>query len=321
MTLSAELSWRFVPLVVAMVSCQAPVTAAEGPRGIHHAQPVLDSPMLLASGMAWSAHGLVIADRKQKRLLVLRPSGKFEALHNLTNPFGVVFDAEGRLLASEKIDANRILRFRGDGKADVLVDAAEAKSPHALAVHKNGTLYWTGFPDGGTRSRSPDGKVTIHEPHIVHTFGIALAPKQDWLYVTSKIPDKPRRGVWRFPVGEDGTLGKGRPYFFLKDLKPTLPGLPAAKDGDDSLVGWIGRVQGRAIDSFGNFYIAGAESHTSGEAIAVISPNGKEVRAMVLGGPRNVASLALSGDGKTLYIAGAGEYRLHQVQLDIKAAN
>lgn len=48
----------------------------------------------------------------------------------------------------------------------------------------------------------------------------------------------------------------------------------------------------------------------------MISPDGKEVVAMILDVPRNIAILALSGDGRTLYIAGAGEYRLHQVRFD-----
>ena len=83
-----------------------------------------------------------------------------------------------------------------------------------------------------------------------------------------------------------------------------------------TLLGWIGRVQGLAIDRAGNFYIAGAESHTSGSAIAVIRPDGKEVCAMILDVPRNIASLALSGDERTLYVSGAGEYRLHHVRFD-----
>jgi len=289
--------------------------AADTPRGIYRARPVPDSPLLMASGMAWSKTGLIIADRKEKRLVALRPDGKFETVIKLPNPFGVAFDERGRMLASEKIDSNHILRVRDDGKTEILVDAPDAGTPHALAVHKNGTIYWSGFPDGGTRSRSVDGRVTIHKPRIGHTFGIALSPKQDWLYVTSKLPDKDRRAVWRFPVGPDGTLGEGQPFFFLKDLKPKIDGLPPAKDGGDTLVGWIGRIHGLAIDRDGNFFIGGAESHTSGSAIAVISPNGKEVLAMILDVPGNIASLALTGDCRTLYIAGAGAYRLFQVSL------
>ncbi len=295
--------------------------ADDTPRGIYRAHEVPGSPPLLASGLAWSNAGLVIADRKEKRLVVLRPDGKFETLRKMTQPFGVAFDSRGKVLVSEKIDVHHIARVGTDDKLEILVEGADAGTPHFLAVHKNGTIYWSGFPDGGTRSCTPDGKVTIHKPRIGHTFGIALSPKQDWLYVTSKLPDKGSRAVWRFPVANDGTLGEGRPFFFIKDLKPRLDGLPAPKDADETLLGWIGRVQGLAIDRAGNFYIGGAESHTSGAAVAVVRPDGKEVCAMILGVPGNIASLALSGDERTLYITGAGQYRLHQVRFDSAATD
>jgi sugar lactone lactonase YvrE len=304
-----------VGLLLDTVAAQ-PIQGVATPRGVYRAREVPDSPLLLASGMAWSEAGLIIADRKEKRLVALRPSGKFETLRKMTQPFGVAFDPHGKVLVSEKIDVHHIVRLRADDKLDVLVDGPDVGTPHALAVHRNGTIYWSGFPDGGTRSRTPDGKVTIHKPRIGHTFGIALSPKQDWLYVTSKLPDKDRRAVWRFPVDADGTLGEGQAFFATKDLKPKFKDLPPPKDSDNSLVGWIGRVQGLAIDRHGCFYIGGAEAHTSGAAVAVISADGKEVVAMILDVPRNIASLALSGDGRTLYIDGAGEYRLYQVRFD-----
>lgn len=312
------LTWitpSLLPLVMGSLVASG-VSADDTPQGVYRAREVPESPLLFASGMAWSDVGLVIADRKEKRLVVLRPTGKFETLRKMTQPFGVAFDPRGNVLVTEKIDVHHIVRIGANDKLETLVDGEDVGTPHFLAVHKNGTIYWSGFPDGGTRSRSPEGKVTIHKPRIGHTFGIALSPEQDWLYVTSKLPDKAQRAVWRFPVAKDGTLGEGKPFFFIKDIKPKLDGLPAPKDGDETLLGWVGRLQGMAIDRTGNFYLAGAESHTSGTAVAVVRPDGKEVIAMILDVPRNIASMAMSGDGRTLFIAGAGEYRLHRVRLD-----
>ena len=86
-------------------------------------------------------------------------------------------------------------------------------------------------------------------------------------------------------------------------------------------LGWVGRLQGLTVDKLGHIYIAGAESHTSGEAVAVISPDGKKVVAMILGVPRNISGLAFGGKhGRTLFLTGAGEYRLHQVQLPVEGA-
>jgi sugar lactone lactonase YvrE len=81
-------------------------------------------------------------------------------------------------------------------------------------------------------------------------------------------------------------------------------------------------LQGLAVDRLGNVYIAGAESHSSGEAVAVISPDGKNVVAMILGVPRNMSGLTFGGKvGHTLYITGAGEYRLHKVRLPAASAS
>jgi sugar lactone lactonase YvrE len=138
---------------------------------------------------------------------------------------------------------------------------------------------------------------------------------------TPKLPHADGRAVWRFPIAEDGTIGTGAAFFKTPDLKPHLENLPPAKDGKETLVGWVGRLQGLAVDAIGNVYIAGAESHTSGEAVAVISPDGTKVVAMILGVPRNVSGLAFGGpDGRTLYVTGAGEYRLHKVLLPTPGA-
>lgn len=278
----------------------------------------------MGSGMAWTDDGLIIADRLEKRLVIVRPSGKFETLHKMSEPFGVAIDAQGRVLATEKkvqktdpIENNHIVRFDG-GKREELVDHTKAGNPHFITVHKNGTMYWSGFPDGGTRSRKPDGTITVHEPRIGHTYGVALSPKQDWFFISSKLPDKDNRAVWRFPVSPDGTLGRGEKFMVMKDLRPKLEGLPAPKDGDETLTGWIGRVQGLTIDKHGNFYVAGSEAHSSGAAVAVISPDGKEVLAMILDVPTNISSLCLTPDQRRLYITGAGQYRLHVVDFEAK---
>src|SRR4030095_14573515 len=113
------------------------------------------------------------------------------------------------------------------------------------------------------------------EPRIVHPYGIGLSPKHDWLYVNSKIPNPDRRGTWRFPVDKDGKLGKGEYFIQIDQFKTThLKDLPPANDGSDSLKGWVGRLQGLAVDHNGYVYVGGAESHTSGAAVAVFTPDG-----------------------------------------------
>ena len=291
--------------------------------GVYHATVVEGSPLLTSAGMAWWKDRLILADRVSKRLIAFTPSDRFTTFKELTHPVGVAVDPAGRLVVTEKEKGvlNRLVRFTADGTEEVIAEGDDVGSPHFLAIHRNGTIYWSGFPDGGTRSLQPGGKVVVHEPRIVHTYGVGLSPKQDFLYVASKIPNPDRRGVWRFPVDPDGKLGKGEEFFKVQDLAPKFDKLPPAKDGAAGLLGWVGRLQGLAVDAAGNIYIAGAESHNSGEAVAVVSPDGKRVIAMILGVPRNISGLAFGGaDGRTLFITGAGEYRLHQVRLPTAGA-
>jgi len=309
-------------LASVLASGQLPA-AEQAIAGVYHAQVVEGSPLLTAAGMAWWKDRLILADRVSKRLIAFTPPDRFTTFKELTHPVGVAVDPAGCLVVTEKEKGvvNRLVRFKADGTEEVIAAGDEVGSPHFLAIHRRGTIYWSGFPDGGTRSLKPGGKVVVHEPRIVHTYGIGLTPQQDFLYVASKIPNPDRRGVWRFPVAADGTLGKGEEFFKVQDLAPKLDKLPAAKDGAAGLLGWVGRLQGLAVDAAGNIYVAGAESHTSGEAVAVVRPDGKQVIAMILGVPRNISGLAFGGaDGKTLFITGAGEYRLHQVRLPTAGA-
>ncbi|MCE9568154.1 MAG: SMP-30/gluconolactonase/LRE family protein [Planctomycetes bacterium] len=298
-------------LLVAATPAQADDVA---PAGVYTAEEVPGSPKMTAAGMVWWKDRLIIADRGGKRLVAFTPPDKFEPLREVPQPVGLAVDQENNLILTEK-DPPRIVRIKPDGTEKILADT-DVGTPHFVTVHKSGRIFWSGFPDGGTRSLNADGKVTILKPRIGHTYGIGTSPKQDFLYVASKLPNADVRAVWRFPLDPDGKPGDGEVFFKTKDLKTDLPKLPAAKDGAETLVGWVGRLQGLAVDQLGNVYIAGAESHTSGEAVAVVSPDGKKVIAMILGVPRNVSGLAFGGkDGRTLYITGAGEYRLHQIPL------
>jgi sugar lactone lactonase YvrE len=298
--------------------------------GIYHAMEVKASPRLTASGIAWWKDRLIIADRGTKKLRSFTPPDKFGEFKTLTHPVGVAVDPDGHLIVTEKEKdiLSRVARFKQDGGEETLVSStADVKkhpdgpgTPHFVAVHPNGTIYWSGFPDGGTRYLLPRAKkVSVAQPGIVHTYGIGLSPKHDWLYVSSKIPNPDRRGVWRFPISKDGSLGKGEFFIQIDQFETThLNGLPKAKDGSDSLKGWVGRLQGLAVDRLGYLYVGGAESHTSGSAVAVFTPDGKKLAAMIVGVPRNVSGLAFGGkDGRTLFITGAGEHRLYQVRLPV----
>lgn len=308
-----------VSLVCTFAAFAGGADLAVAPAGVYTAEPVEGSPKLTAAGMVWWKDKLVIADRGGKRLLTFTAPDKFETVREGLTPVGLATDPDGNLILTER-DPNRVVRVKPDGSGTVIAER-DAGTPQFVTAHKSGRVFWSGFPDGGTRSAAPKGEVEVLSPKIGHTYGIGLSPKQDYLYVASKLPNADGRAVWRFPLDAEGKPGKGEVFFKVQDLKPDLEKLPAAKDGGATLLGWVGRLQGLAVDQLGHVYIAGAESHTSGEAVAVVSPDGKKVVAMILGVPRNVSGLAFGGsDGRTLFVTGAGEYRLHRVRLPVAGA-
>ena len=331
--------------VICLVSSALALAGAAEDRpvsGVYFAEQVESSPQFQAAGMAWWNGRLIIANREPPALHAFTPPGTFEVFKDLTRPVGVAVDANDRLVFTEKEGKvlYRLARCAADGAVETLLEEvgvdnerpgpAGLGTPHFLAVHPNGTTYWSGFPNGGTRYLLPGAKeVAVAAPRIVHTFGIALSPGHDWLYVSSKIPNADRRCIWRFPVEQDGRLGEGTQFITIDQFTTThLEGLPPAKDGSDKLSGWVGRLQGLAVDRLGSIYVGGAEAHHSGSAVAVFSPDGKKLAAMIVGKPdaemglpTNISGLAFGGeDGRTLFIAGAGKYRLYQAQLPVAGA-
>jgi sugar lactone lactonase YvrE len=321
-TSAARLRTAVALLVATLGPGAAPVLCADDvqdkpPSGVYRAEEIAVGEKMTASGIVWWKDRLVVADRGRQRIVAFAPPDRFEVLHRCTNPFGVAVDREGRLLFAEKDAVNRIVRLKDDGTEEVLAEGEAVGSPHFLTVHRSGRILWSGFPDGGTRSLVPGAAPQVHLPRIGHTYGIALAPDESAAFVSSKLPNPDRRTVWRFPIDAQGNVGEGREFFRTFDLQTTgVEGLPPAKDGSDTLVGWVGRLQGLTVDRLGNFYLGGAESHTSGAAVAVVAPDGKRTVAMILGVPGNVTATTFGGpDGRTLYIVGSGNYHLFQVRL------
>ena len=339
---------RFVLTATLGLSVIAAARADDPPvAGVYFAEKVPASPPFNAKGMAWWDGRLIIANREPAALHAFTPPDRFEIFKDqgLTSPYGVAVDPRGRLLVTENLDEvlYRLSRLTADGGEETLLAEAGVNhrdkdipnglcTPLMLAAHPNGTIYWSGYPSTGTRYLPP-GKnrfdlddVRIATPHVGHSYGIGLSPAHDWLYVASHLPNPEARGVWRFPVREDGSLGEGT--FFIPVERFTtshLRDLPPAKDGSDKLLGWLGRLHGLAVDANGFIYVGGSHGLSSGSGVAVFTPDGQTLAAMIVGDPRaegglpgNVYGLAFGGaDGRTLFISGKGKYRLSQVRLPV----
>ena len=111
---------------------------------------------LWAEGPAWCSQGryLVWSDIPNNRQLrYLDDDGRvtvFRAPSNNSN--GNAFDFQGRQLSCEH-GARRVVRYEHDGSVTVIADAYQGKrlnSPNDLAVHQDGSIWFTDPPFGGS---------------------------------------------------------------------------------------------------------------------------------------------------------------------------
>lgn len=234
---------------------------------------------------------------------------------------GLLFDAQGRLLACEgnefgPNDGNRRITRTNltTGVCEVLTDRFEGKrynAPNDIAARSNGQMFFTD-PCYGDRTTMElthdsvyridlDGSVhrVLTQPQIQRPNGIALSPDEATLYLVDSCPVAGgHRKIWAFDLSEGGVPSNGRVVF---DFAP-------GRGGD-----------GMAIDQKGNLYVAAGifrargphESSDVPPGIWIIRPDGKLLGRLPI--PEDVlTNVTFGGDdlrtlyitaGKTLYTA------------------
>lgn len=224
---------------------------------------------------------------------------------------GLLFDAQGRLLACEGSEfgpggGRRITRTNlATGELEVLTDRFDGvryNSPNDIAARKNGQLFFTDpcYWDRSVMEMTHesvyridlDGRVTrvLSQPEIQRPNGVALSPDQRTLYVIDACSVVGgNRKVWAFDLSEDGIPSGQR---LVYDFAP-------GRGGD-----------GMAVDSRGNLYVAAGISRSRGAhetptyppAVYVITPAGRLVGRIPV--PEDVITNVTFGgpDLKTLYI-------------------
>lgn len=206
---------------------------------------------------------------------------------------GLALDSQGRLHMCCHGD-RAVKRVETDGKITVLADKYNGKrlnSPNDLVFAKNGDIYFTDPPYGlpkqwdddgreldfcGVYRLSKDGKLTLLTDEMTRPNGIGFSPDQKTLYVAQS---DPKAAIWKkFPVKEDGTLGKGEVFF-------------------DSTA-WVGKQKGLpdglAVDAGGNVWATGPGG------VICFSPEGKVLGKFLTG--EATANCKFGDDGSTLYI-------------------
>jgi gluconolactonase len=230
---------------------------------------------------------------------------------------GLLFDAEGRLLACEP-NLRRITRMDADGKITVLTEkfgGNRYNSPNDITVDSRGRIYFSdpcygprdhleirdenGKTVEGVYRIDPDGKVTRVIGHEVERAnGVLVSADDKYLYVADNNNNNlgGARTLWRFDLSKDGTVdakSKKRIYDW---------GTGRGPDGVKQ------DAKGRLVVAAGlnkpNPPFEPAEDKKGG--IYVLSPEGKLLAFLPV--PRDeVTNCAFGGDDvKTLYITGGG---------------
>lgn len=190
---------------------------------------------------------------------------------------GLLFDAQGRLLACEA-KTGRVTRTDiTTGAITVLAEQFNGHplgAPNDLTIDSKGRVYFTSrFPNDDTKQHNvnsvyridPDGRVArvLYEPDIHMPNGVEISPDGRTLYlIESDGRENRNRCIFAYDLREDGSVEKARR---LIDFYP-------GRGGD-----------GLCVDAAGNLYVAAGLHKTRGThetldtrpGIHVISPAGK----------------------------------------------
>ncbi|MBS0262215.1 MAG: SMP-30/gluconolactonase/LRE family protein [Planctomycetes bacterium] len=224
---------------------------------------------------------------------------------------GLLFDAQGRLLACEGNEfglggRRRITRTTLEtGVVEVLTDTFDGvqyNAPNDIAARVNGVIFFTD-PCYGDRTTmqmthesvyriNADGSVdrVLTQPTIQRPNGIALSPDEKTLYVVDSCPvPGGNRKLWAFDLSSDSVpSGQRLVYDF-----------GGGRGGD-----------GMAVDIQGNLYVAAGINHARGPhestevppGIYVFTPQG-ELRGRIPIPEDVLTNVTFGGDDlKTLYI-------------------
>lgn len=212
---------------------------------------------------------------------------------------GLMFDAEGRLVACEGAAGGnrRISITERDGSVRTLADRYQGRrfnSPNDLAIDAAGRVYFTDPRYVGDEPREldfegvfviqPDGQVLLATRDVEKPNGILVAPQGGTVYVAdNNNAEGGNRHLLAFTVTEDGTLGDKR---LLHDFGPTRRG-----------------IDGMTLDREGNIYATAGSGADGG--IYVFSPQGEHLAFIATPGTPTNCVFGIGDGASVLYVTAA----------------
>lgn len=189
---------------------------------------VIAGPFEFTEGPYWHSDGyLLFSDIPANRVyrwsemegvdVYLEPSG---------NSNGIQADIDGSILLAQH--AGRVSRLTSEGDVSVVVDNYEGQrlnSPNDIAVHSNGTVYFTDPPFGvsdedreldfsGVYRISPEGELSVVYNEFEYPNGIVFSADESQLYVN----DSGTGTVLRFSVDNNGVASAPEEFASIGEM-------------------------------------------------------------------------------------------------------
>ena len=252
---------------------------------------IVTGPHEFMEGPYWHPDGyLLFSDIPSNRVyrwsemegldVYLEPSG---------NSNGIEADIDGSILLAQH--AGRVSRLTGNGDLDVIADSYEGQrlnSPNDIAVHSNGTIYFTDPPFGvsdeereldfsGVYMLSPDGELSVVYDEFEYPNGIVFSADESRLYVS----DSGTGTVMMFNVDTEGATGSPEEF----------ANVGAMGTG-------AGSADGMETDEAGNLYTTGPQG------LIIFDDEGNQL--LLIEFNEQITNLGWGGsDSSDLYITGS----------------
>lgn len=239
---------------------------------------------VFTEGPLWYKDALYFSDIPANTIYKWTPEDGLEvAIRPSSNSNGLAATADGRLLIAQH-KSRRLVRLENDDSMTTLASRYDGKrlnSPNDIAVHPDGSIYFTDPFFGITPEQEelgfygvyciePNGQLRLLEADLDQPNGIAFSPDFDKLYISTSF----NREVWVYDV-VDLDLNNKKLFASQTNYEGASDGMVTGPDG--------------------NLYLAGPDG------VWIYAPNGELEKIIPV--PGQTSNVAWGPEaGKTLFV-------------------